>query len=144
MTEGKLPVGQIIALATVGVVGSMALVGLINTARWMLALPPEAELSTLPLNAWWDIGKLALQFVVGLGAFVGILFGSPRVAARAAVAGIAMLLLLHVASWILDTAAPEAVGFVAKHGVRVGFGLWLLVVLGLLAPGAWSRRATVG
>jgi hypothetical protein len=131
--EGKLPMGQILALATSGLFGSMAVVGLINTARWVMALPPEADLSTLPVTAFLIVGKLALQFLAGLLAFPCILYGSRKVASIAAISAIGLLLVLHAASWILGPQITAG-GLLAKYGLRVGSALWLLFVLMTLLP----------
>ena len=60
--EGKLPFGQIFALATLGLVGSMALVGVINISRWAMSLPPEADLATLPPIVLMGFAKLCLLY----------------------------------------------------------------------------------
>jgi hypothetical protein len=131
--QGKLPVGQILALATLGLVGSLACVGLVNTARWAMGLPPEADLSALPASALLGVAKLALQFLAGITGFLCILFGNRKVALFAAISAVALLLALHIASWVLGPPL-QAASFLAKYGLRVGFALWLIFVLIALVP----------
>ena len=129
----KLSIGLVLALATLALVGSMASVGLINTARWASSLPPEVDLSVLPAGAALSIVKLALQFLACLGGFLCIVFGNCRVARLAAISALALLLLLHLASWAL---APAAFGgtFLAQYGLRIGFAVWLVGVFVALVP----------
>ena len=141
-STGKLPIGQVLALATLALIGSMALVGLINTARWAMALPPEADLSMLPAGAWMAIAKLALQFLAGLIGFLCILFGSRKVARNAAISAIVILLLLHLANWGFGPPSVDG-SFVARHGLRLGFALWLLVVLIALVPNVLVKQRSL-
>jgi hypothetical protein len=137
-----LPFGQIFALATLGLVGSMALVGLINVLRWAMSLPPEADLATLPPIVLMGFAKLALQVFAGVVGFVCILFGNRRVALVAAISTIAILLALHLASWMFGP-SPMASGFLARHGVRIAFAVWLIFVLGTLLPNGFFKRNTL-
>ncbi len=131
--QRKLSVSLLLALGTLALVGSMALVGLINTARWAASLPPEADLSMLPASVILGIVKLVLQFLASLIGFLCIIYGSRNAAFKAAIFAVALLLLLHIASWVFSP-APLGTTLLAKYGLRVGFTAWLLVVLVVLVP----------
>jgi len=137
--QRKLPTSLILALGTFALLGSMALVGLINTARWMVNLPPEADLSTLPPEAVLGFVKLAIQFLAGFMGFLGIVYGTRKVAFGSAISAISVFLLLHIASWVFG---PAILGtsFLAKYGLRVGFAAWLVALLIALVPNNSFKR----
>jgi hypothetical protein len=131
--QRKLSVSLILALGTFALVGSMALVGLINTIRWLAGLPPEADLSTLPPQVVLVILKLVLQFLACVVGLLCVIYASRKFALGSAITAVGLLLLLHVASWLFG---PAALGtsFLAKYGLRVGFAVWLVALLIALVP----------
>jgi hypothetical protein len=131
--QRKLSVSLILALGTFALVGSMALVGLINTIRWLAGLPPEADLSTLPPQIVLGILKLVLQFLACLVGFMCVIYASRKFAFGCSIIAVGVLLLLHIASWLFGPATLGA-SFLAKYGLRIGFAVWLVALLIALVP----------
>jgi hypothetical protein len=129
----KLSVSLILALGTFALVGSMALVGLINTARWLASLPPEADLSTLPPQIVLGVLKLVLQFLACLVGFFCAVYATRKFALRSSSIAIGVLLLLHIASWLFGP-ATLGTSFLAQYGVRIGVTVWLIALFIALVP----------
>jgi hypothetical protein len=137
MTEPrKLSKSLIFTLATLALIGSAALVGLLYTARWYANLPPEALQATLPPAFYFSGGKLLLQFFASAVGFFFILYGRAKAPFNAGCFALLALLLAHLADWpgAIRMATLSGSSPLLVHGVRLLIAIWFGALFVALVP----------